>query len=258
MSKQNYLELAIERWSAWAPGMSSEGEWREWAAGFKKIEGPVDPDVKFVKPMMRRRLSPLTRMAFRTAANCLLEGEPAPIYVFCSRYGEYSRTYGLLNALADDEPLSALAFSMSVHNTASSLFSIERGDTARSTSLAGGDATLEAAFVEAWGLLSANEAPSVLVIYHDEPLPDIYHCQPAVVTYPTSLAFLVKQTCLSKTAPRLKLEWCANRNNPVDHASPMNPALQVLKMILGYGDSLSVDAGRMSWKWTVMEMEQNC
>src|SRR3546814_20596720 len=81
------------------------------------------------------------------------EGE-TPFCIFCSRYGEYARAFEILNSMAEGEPVSTNAFSLSVHNTVSSLFSIARGDSTHSTALAAGPATLEEGFLEASGLRS--------------------------------------------------------------------------------------------------------
>src|SRR3546814_7559850 len=54
------------------------------------------------------------------------------------------------------------AFSLSVHNTVSSLFSIARGDRTHSTAMAAGASTLEGGFLEASGLLAEAPAASAL------------------------------------------------------------------------------------------------
>src|SRR3546814_2016240 len=139
----------------------SRASWHEWAAGKKSIAGPADPDVSFVKPLLRRRLSPLNRMAFYVASSCMPEGE-TPFCIFCSRYGEYARAFEILNSMAGGEPVSPNAFSLSVHNTVSSLFSIARGDRTHSTAMAAGASTLEGGFLEASGLLAEAPAASAL------------------------------------------------------------------------------------------------
>ena len=84
------VSLNVARWAAWAPGITDRAGWLAWARGDTPISGPVDPDVKFVAPMMRRRLSGLSRMAFRVAADCVDGTDENPGFVFCSRYGEYA------------------------------------------------------------------------------------------------------------------------------------------------------------------------
>lgn len=250
MDAQNSVELAVSNWSAWAPSLTDETAWREWASGRREIEGPVEPDVKFVEPMMRRRLSSLTRMAFRVAADCLVEEDSLPAYVFCSRYGEYGRTYNILIGLSDEEPASALAFSMSVHNTSASLFSIDRRDTSLSVSLAGGEMTLETAFIEAWSLLTTGDASSVLVVYHDEPLPEIYRGQITTVAHASAFALLLRLPETAPDASRLTLDWNERRQGATMAEPLLDPALQVLRLILERGDPVTFDTGRLVWKWS--------
>lgn len=208
------------------------------------------PDVKFVAPMMRRRLSSLSRMAFRVAADCLSGAEDEVAYVFCSRYGEYDRSYGILQKLVEKEFPSAAAFSMSVHNTAASLFAIERGDTAQSTAIANGAATMEAGFLEAWCLLSEGLASSVLLVYHDEPLPEFYADQKTTVGKSTALAMLLRHPDSAQTEKKLQLSWGGRNAVESECKVPLDPALKVLRLFLKGGDPVVIDAGRMVWTWS--------
>src|SRR3546814_2251974 len=69
MNAADSAALAVSCWAAYAPGLPDRASWHEWAAGKKSIAGPADPDVSFVKPLLRRRLSPLNRMAFYVASS---------------------------------------------------------------------------------------------------------------------------------------------------------------------------------------------
>lgn len=243
------ISLGVRRWSAWAPGLTNQNDWREWAAGRKSMSGDEKPDVGFVAPMMRRRLSVLSQMAFRVAADCLDDETETTAHVFCSRYGEYSRSYDILCGLAAGEAVSAAAFSMSVHNTAASLFSIETGHRALTTSVAGSEATLENAFLEAWSLLTRGEAERVLVVYHDEPLPELYRDQGTTVSVRHALALL----CDLKPADdavALRLAW--RKRDYQDREGPVteNPVLDVLRLLLTGGPSVTLATGRLTWTWT--------
>lgn len=250
MTERSAVSLAVRSWSAWAPGISGASDWRRWASGEVAISGPIEPDVKFVAPMMRRRLSGLTRMAFRAAADCLEDHDVSPAFVFCSRYGEYARSFGILEGLSGGEPASAAAFSMSVHNTATSLFAIETKDQSASTALAGGEATLETGFIEAWSLLVNRAADSVLLVYHDEKLPDLYRDLPSTVGHPAALAMLLQRPEDAGDAFGLNLTWAA-RNDGESAAQPAtDPALQVLKLLVDESDTFALDTGRLVWTWS--------
>ena len=224
----------------------------------KTISGPVAPDVQFVAPMARRRLSGLSRMVFRTAVDCLADEEGdqevneegSVAYVFCSRYGEYNRSFGILTDLANGEPASAAAFSNSVHNTSASLFAIEKQDHSQSTTVAGCEATLEAGFMEAWCLLSDGIASSVLVVYHDEPLPKLYQGQPTTVVNSAAVAMLLRLPEPGQDAIELRLSWGAHDDMPAPPITAPDPALQVLSLLLKGGDPVVHDAERLVWIWS--------
>jgi hypothetical protein len=171
------LRSSLLGWSAWAPGVSSPDEWRAWASGARAIaDAPDSPPVDFIPAMQRRRLSRLSRLALAAAYNCagdshFAKGHNLPT-VFASRHGEIHRTLGLLTDLANNEPLSPMAFSLSVHNTASGLYSIATGNTAPSTAVAAGLDTLPMAVIEAVGQLQRHD--EVMVVYAEEPLPEQY------------------------------------------------------------------------------------
>lgn len=249
MNVRQSITLAVTEWSAWAPGLEDRQSWFSWAAGSTPIAGQVAPDVAFVKPMLRRRLSPLSRMAFRVAAD-IHSPDDAPVsYVFCSRYGEYHRSFALLEQLVRGEPASAAAFSMSVHNTAGSLFALERGDTAPSTAIANCEASLEGGFVEAWTQLEDGAADTVLLVYHDEPLPDIYRDQEQTIRESLAIAMRLKCPAGTQGEQCLTLGWTPSigsaPKNPVQ-----DPALLFAKLLLNRSKNAVVDTGRLQWDWS--------
>ena len=250
MEADQHIELAVTRWAAWAPGLTDHAAWHSWAEGAESVSEPDAPDVKFVAPLMRRRLSRLSRMAFRAAADCLTDECEPTAFVFCSRYGEYHRSFGILENLVKEEPASAAAFSMTVHNTSVSLFAIEKQSTVQSTAIAGGETTLESAFLEAWSLLTSNAGAPVLVVYHDEPLPNLYQGQDTTVATSAAFAMLLQLPNTAPNATHLQLAW--NSANPEkDQAkTPMDPALLVLRLLLQSGEPVVLATDRLEWTWS--------
>ena len=166
------LQSSLLGWAAWTPGVSTPEEWQEWAAGTRMVaDAPDSPPVDFIPAMQRRRLSRLSRLSLAAAYSCAGENHNLPT-VFASRHGEIHRTLGLLNDVVQNEPLSPMAFSLSVHNTASGLYSIATGNTAPSTAIAAGLDTLPMAIIEAIGQLQRHD--EVMVVYAEEPLPADY------------------------------------------------------------------------------------
>ena len=153
------FSIPVTRWCAWPPTGSSAPDAR--------------PDVQFVEVILRRRLSPLARMMLHVAHACA-QDLPRLRLVFASRHGELNRTMGMLQELAQSAPLSPMAFSLSVHNTAAGIFSILRGDTSPATAIAAGDETLGYALLESFCQFESDPDWPVLMVYGDEPLPEAY------------------------------------------------------------------------------------
>ncbi|MGA7817396.1 beta-ketoacyl synthase chain length factor, partial [Caballeronia sp.] len=98
--------LPVARWSATAAG---------------KV------DIGFIEPMVRRRLSSLSRIALKVAHDCVghqrhqhdqdnLHDERGVRIVFASRHGELRRTTEILRAIGEEEAVSPTSFSLSVLN----------------------------------------------------------------------------------------------------------------------------------------------
>ena len=241
---------AIVRWSAWAPGLGEATDWDKCAAGACDLSPPSEePDVSFVPAMLRRRLSVMSRMAFHVTAACLDVETLPDAYVFSSRYGEYERSFEILSSLARQEEVSPTAFSLSVHNTSASLFSIYHEDPTTYTALAAGATTLELAFLESWSLLKSQEACRVLLVYHDEPLPPLYGEQETNVTQKCALALVLQPCDVDPKADRLHISW---RGSPDGSSLPLeanDPSfIDEIGQIDG-GDPIQNDTGRLTWNW---------
>lgn len=167
------IEFEVADWAAWAPGLHRREDWLSWAQAPFLPHGDDTPTLAEVPAMQRRRIDRLGRMAIQTAYWCQPpEGAQVPL-VFASRHGDVACSVGLLETLADEQPLSPTAFGLSVHNAIAALYSIIRGERGNYLALAAGTSTPEAAMVEAAGLL-ADGAPEVLVVCYEGALPAIY------------------------------------------------------------------------------------
>lgn len=142
--------------------------WSFWSATPTKL-----PDADFIDPMVRRRLSSLSRVALRVAQDCA-DGQLAVRTVFASRHGELRRTTDILRAITEAEPVSPNAFSLSVLNAMSGIFGIARGDRSPATAISAGTETLGYALLEAYAQYMKRPFPPVLVVYADEPADPLY------------------------------------------------------------------------------------
>ncbi len=129
------------------------------------------PALEQIPAMQRRRLSNIAKLALNSAM-ALLAQTPASYLVWVSQYGDEHKTLNILQDVLQDQTPSPTQFSTSVHNAVSGLYSILCKDAAPAVSLAGSwnDGLTEA---YAW-LKTAAPGASVLVVYYDEPLPEVY------------------------------------------------------------------------------------
>ena len=81
------------------------------------------PDVSFIPPMMRRRMTDLQKIAIGVAHHVAPENTDYQM-VFASRYGEWQQTLKLIKQFHDDGEMSPAGFSNSVHNAAAGVFSV--------------------------------------------------------------------------------------------------------------------------------------
>ncbi len=239
---KNGLNVTVEAWSAWAPRMESAVQWQEWAVGKRIIDSEGSPSVHFLPAIFRRRLSRLTKMAIKVAYDCASDIESVKT-VFCSRHGELFRSTGLLQNIVAGEPISPTGFSMSVHNTASGLFSIARKDTASSTAIAAGQATFETAFMEAAVLLTTGRARKVLLVISDEPAPVPFNEYQDEKEEAYAAAFLLSH---SNVGDIIALSMKTGQTEAV---SPEQHGLAFLRFFLNRKDELSVSGKRVSWQW---------
>ncbi|RQH05725.1 beta-ketoacyl synthase chain length factor [Paraburkholderia dinghuensis] len=142
--------LPVARWSSWCSTSDSP------------------PEVAFVDPLMRRRLSPLSRMALKVAMDCV-DAQTKTRVVFASRHGELRRTTDILRDIETGKPVSPNAFSLSVLNAMSGLFGITRQDRSAATAISAGAETLGYALLEAYAQHADEPGTPILIVYADEP-----------------------------------------------------------------------------------------
>jgi hypothetical protein len=142
--------------------------WSSWPVNAAKA-----PDLSFIEPIVRRRLSSLSRVALKVAHDCAADRAAVRV-LFASRHGELRRTTEILHAITAGEPVSPTAFSLSVLNAMTGIFGIARGDRSAAGAVSAGAATLGYALLEAHAQYEADPSAPVLMIYADEPADAAY------------------------------------------------------------------------------------
>ena len=64
------IEARVRAWSAWAAGREDADAWRRWATAPEPLARTGHPEARFLPPLIRRRCSPLARIALTAAFAC--------------------------------------------------------------------------------------------------------------------------------------------------------------------------------------------
>ena len=240
----NTIHFNIDHWIALAPGLTTLDDWQTWANNSQLID-PQPPATDKIPPMMRRRMSPLSKLALQ-AAITITETNNIDYIVFASRHGELHRTVNLIKDIINGDDASPIAFSQSVHNTAAGLYTIATHQPLAVTSLAGGENTLHMALIETGCYLSQHPHHRVLIVDFDQPLPNEYqHFEQH--QYPSfALAMVISygdnnQLCWQST-PQVDRE----RHPSVD-CYPQT--LTVIKHLANKDSQWSIHSQTQQWQW---------
>lgn len=234
------------------PGIATRQEWLEWSAGQRQPVAGEKPSLQDVPPMLRRRLSPLGKIALAAAWPVLSEESFLPS-LFCSRHGELERTVSMLRSLAAGEALSPTHFSLSVHNAIGGVYSIARRDFSSISALAAGDEGLSQALLETRLIAAEQAAPEALCVIYDAPLPTVYSEFGHEPEWSYACAFVVGLPEHSRDGLLLNLRLsAADEPAPVMLAAPGEPqALSFLRFLLqGAGAELLLPMRDDYWHWT--------
>ncbi|MFQ6371993.1 beta-ketoacyl synthase chain length factor [Shewanella sp. YIC-542] len=232
------LTFSLLRWGAWAPDYQQPQDWQHWPAVTAAPSSP-SPKLPQVPAMQKRRFSHLTKMMLEAA---LQTRAPAQCRsVFASRHGELHRTATLLADVLQQQPLSPMGFSQSVHNTASGVFGIVTQNQAATTSIAAGEHSLSQAMMESWGLLTEDPAP-LLLVFGDEPVPEVYQSFTNEPEYPLALALLLAPTTQEGMA-RITLTPCRPDSTPLRYGQLLHALASQMP--------LSGHLAGMHWQLTV-------
>jgi hypothetical protein len=124
------MTLYVSRFTAWAPGLSSAEDWQEWTAGTRRISLTGEsPELPFIDPRFRRRLSQISRMTIQVLHDLLPLEEDTGV-VFLSFWGELTQQFKINRMLITEGDISPSAFPVSVFNTPPAAASIALNLTA--------------------------------------------------------------------------------------------------------------------------------
>jgi hypothetical protein len=202
------------------------------------------PALGDIHPMQRRRLGPLARTVFHVLSECTDVANSEPV-VFSSQMGELQRTQGILDAMAADEPVSPTAFSLSVHNAISGLWSMIHDIPAPMVALSPIDGSFIAALIESLGILQEGTYNAVNVVFYEEDYPSFYSPYMTGPTAPYALALrLVTPELAGPSATRLALKVV---EEPTGFAAKALP-LDLIPVLQKTGAALQVSDLSSHWR----------
>lgn len=213
-------------------------KWATWGE-----EGcSTQPQVAFIEPLVRRRLSFLDRIALHVANACVAEAEPVHL-VFASRHGELARSAELLAQLARKELPSPMSFSLSVLNAAAGLYGIARKDRSPATAVSSGEATFPLALVEGAAQAQTNPDAAVVVAFADEPPPEVYR---SLVDSPRNAHAIAVRIEAKNPRKRVALSWGEGEGEDA-----AEDAVWRFARSLEQGKPGSWSASGQRWQWSL-------
>jgi hypothetical protein len=238
------IDIAIERWRAWAPGVEDNDAWAAWAAEPRRLdEAAQQPACEFVPPMQRRRLSRLARIVMHAAWPMCDDGEQLP-FVYASRHGETTRTFAMLDDIGREAPLSPTQFGLSVHNAIAGQWSILRDQRGESVAIAGEADTFEHAIVEAAALLGDGAAAVIVVVAEERPAA-AYEGWIDDVPFSYALALRLTRADAAAPGPRWRLSLRGNTD-----VAPVTDAPHALRFVRALHDGATLDHPWKTRRWT--------
>lgn len=224
------MDFCIKAWAFWQQSCDNNGQ--KLATDF--------PLLAEVSAMTRRRMSNLTKMAFQTAID--VESENTIPCIFASRHGDLHKTIELLKATVASEDLSPTQFALSVHNAISGQYSIFTSNKADMNAIAGGASSLHYAVLEAACRLAAeDELTDILVVYADEPVPDLYQEFCTAPEVAQSLALLLSKECGDKVA--------FSYDAITEHKAESDSLLSLQSFLSAECNEVKIQQGNKCWVW---------
>ncbi len=163
--------ICVSHTTAWAPGLVTPDDWKQWARGGKEIARTNDaPKLEYTDPLFRRRLSQISRMTIQVVHDELEKSNCGRTIrqVFVSCRGELAREFSVSKMLIEDKAVLPASFSLSVFNTPIALatlaFALHGGYTVMFPS----KGNFRGAFAGACAPVLSGSEEQIMLVYADE------------------------------------------------------------------------------------------
>ena len=145
-------------------------------AHFAKAGAQPETSAAVVPAMLRRRLTPLGKLALSAIAE--LRPKENESMIFASSWGDPSRSFALLESLCSSSEMSPAGFALSVHNAIAATAAIWLKNRRAHKAVCGAKTTASAGLVEC--SLALRQAPSVLLVRYEPSMPEVWQSPDAV------------------------------------------------------------------------------
>lgn len=181
------MELYINRWAYWAPPADNQAS---------------SPPLDYVSPLLKRRLSQLTRMTIEVVHQ-VLDAAPESGLVFISSGGESARQLQVDRMLIEDGGILPAPFSLSVFNASPAMATIALGMKGGYTALFPAENLFQEGLVYGAAPIMAGETESVILVFADQLLPEEYNAVagPEDKIPPYAAAFVLSSKQMEKSVP---------------------------------------------------------
>ncbi len=242
------MKITVDSWCSWEIAENQPALCTHYYSGkLSKIR--VDkPDLGSVPALQRRRLGSLARVVFHVLDQCARTGANEPV-IFSSCMGEIQRTYGILQSMAAQEPVSPGAFSLSVHNAIAGQWSLIRGIEAPMLALSSPSNSPVPALLEAAGILKEGNYPSLNVVFYDERLPVFFSPFLEGPAAPIALAMHLVQENAAGAGSAMHLRL--RRRAAGGKSLPANTPARLFDLLSGKLTQLAVEEPQCSWQLEV-------
>jgi hypothetical protein len=167
-------DIYIVRFSAWACGIKTADEWRQWAAGARKmVYDNEGPDISYTDSMFRRRLSQISKMTVQVVHDLLPLDENTKMF-FLSFRGEISKQLKINKMVLEEKSLTPAVFSLSVFNAPVALATIAFSLKGGYSALYPGNNSFSSGFAAVRAAILSGMNERAVFIYADEEIPQEY------------------------------------------------------------------------------------
>ena len=239
------MHFYVESFSARTATTAQAASWMQWS---RTGELPPDetPPVCAVPALLRRRLTPLGRLALGALAD--LGPKPDEPMIFASSWGDISRSFSLMETLTSENEISPTHFSASVHNGIGAVASIWQSNTTAYKAICAEDFTSESALLEAWLMLCAGHESVVLVRYEDV-MPEAWYHDGLTDTPATAFAWAVRLTCEQPPQSVCRFELTPSQSSCKCVRAPSHYRLEDLAFLLSDATEFVHSDGQLAWIW---------